>query len=170
MSCALYVNSCCRFRPHLLRSFLNSSDHTWSHTCKHTGTELTDTHKQTDASVCHPSLSAWTSPKRTELAKCCCPGTWFSIFQLLSHQNISVEFAFCCSRFSYFSNDLHFVFFLPPSISYRFLFPTLSRSLAVYSLWSNPESQWISRLMQRIREELGIQFEKIRLLSFQADI
>lgn len=112
MSCALYVSSCRRFGPHLLRSFSNFSDHAGSHTCKHTGAQLADTHKQTDASVCHPSLSAWTSPRRTELAKCCCPGTRFSTFQLLPHRNISVEFAFCSSRFSYFSSDLHFVF--PP--------------------------------------------------------
>lgn len=63
-----------------------------------------------------------------------------------------------------------FRFFLPTTISYWFLFLTPPHSLAVYSLWSNPESQWILRLMQRIREELGIQLEKIRLLSFQADI
>lgn len=38
--------------------------------------------KQTDASVCHPSLNAWTTPRRSELAKCC-PGTKIDIFQLL---------------------------------------------------------------------------------------
>lgn len=55
-------------------------------TCKlslsHTHTALT--HKQTDASVCHPSLSAWTTPKRRGLAKCC-PGTEkIYIFQLVA--------------------------------------------------------------------------------------
>lgn len=35
---------------------------------------------------------------------------------------------------------------------------------------SNPEPQWAWKLMQRIHEELGIQLEKIGLLSFQPDI
>lgn len=156
-------------------------------TCKlslsHTHTALT--HKQTDASVCHPSLSAWTTPKRRGLAKCC-PGTEkIYIFQLVADlislcliyslilsSSFYPQFLFLLSNFSssFFPSLLlqyHLTIF--SSISF-FLSFSLSLRLHISKHRPNPEPQWVCKLMQRICEELGIQLEKIRLLSFQPDI
>lgn len=148
----------------------------WPHVKTHTHTMHRHT-KRTDASVCHC------------ISKCLDNAQKERVGQMLSwHKKNNLHLSA-----SDWSNSLGLIYFLllsvsslnsysspqlsllspPPTISSHFLFhplPLYSLFIPWFQTLSNPESQWVCKLMQRICEELGIQLEKIRLLSFQPDI
>lgn len=163
MSCGLYVNRTAVVS--LASPLAVISKLQWPHI--HTQTRCTDI--QTDRCQCVSPISKCLDSAQEERVGqmlswqknlCLWASLWSNSFSLIYFLLLS-EFLFLFSTFrSFHPHSCYFFPLLFPSTLYIFTHQTSS----------NPESQWVCKLMQRICEELGIQLEKIRLLSFEPDI